>query len=302
MVSAAQHTDLVRLFRERTQPLAPLPTGVAPHLPKPSVPIKAVLFDIYGTLISSGVGDISLDQSANQSVLIRRLIEEAGFEWKVGLDDLNLAAEFNREIKADQTRTKSQDHPFPEVNILEIWETLVRAWTRPWEGPASFQEKLATLAVEYECAVNPVWPNDGFHEIVRHCKNVGLPLGIVSNAQFYTPIMLEAFLEVSLDKAGFEASLQVWSYQERRGKPDVALYEKIGQILESEFKIQRNQVIFVGNDMLKDIWAATESGFKGVLYAGDKRSLRLRHDDERCQDLSPYATITALGQIQDLLN
>jgi putative hydrolase of the HAD superfamily len=301
VVSASQHLDLVHLFRDRTHPLAPSPTGIEPHLPKASAPIKAVLFDVYGTLISSGVGDISLDQFADQSDLIRKLVDQAGFEWRADFSDHNLAAEFNQEIKADHARTMSQGHPYPEVNILEIWTTLVEGWTEPRTGKDSIRENIATLAVEYECAVNPVWPNEGFNEILHHCREASLPLGIVSNAQFYTPIMLEAFLEKSLKTAGFEAALQVWSYQERRGKPDVALYEKIGAILESEFQIHRSQVIFVGNDMLKDIWAATEAGFKGVLYAGDSRSLRLREDDERCRDLSPYATISSLGQIQHLL-
>ena len=301
MVSASQHNDLLQLFRDRTQPLIPNPTGIKPYLPETSTPIKAVLFDVYGTLISSGVGDISLDQSADQSDLIQKLVGQAGFEWRTDLADHNLAEEFNREIKADHAHTRSQGHPYPEVNILEIWTTLIKRWTEPWIGKSSIQENIAKLAVEYECAVNPVWPNKGFKDILHHCHAASLPLGIVSNAQFYTPIMLEAFLEESLETAGFETALQIWSYKERRGKPDVALYEKIGKILESEFKIQRNHVLFIGNDMLKDIWAATEVGFKGVLYAGDARSLRLRQDDKRCQNLSPYATVSSLEQIQQLL-
>ena len=52
--------------------------------------------------------------------------------------------------------------------------------------------------------------------------------------------------------------------------------------------------------MLKDIWPATQLGFKTALFAGDARSLRLREDDERCRGLKPDLVIDRLSQLAQL--
>ena len=39
----------------------------------------------------------------------------------------------------------------------------------------------------------------------------------------------------------------------------------------------------------------------GVLFAGDRHSLRLRLDDSRCRNLKPYAVVTSLSQVRELL-
>ncbi len=296
-----ESTDLIRLFTKLTKPLEHKPTDTASQLPSVPAPIKAVLFDVYGTLISSGVGDISLDQTANEDRLIHELIAKHGYEINSPEEAENLAASINREIQIEHDQSRASGAPYPEVDIREIWARVLSQRTKPHPSPREESQRIEHLAVEYECAVNPVWPNPGFAEILEFCRERKIPMGIVSNAQFYTPIMLESFLGQSLTSAGFESSLMVWSYLERRGKPDTSLYQKMAQKLRSNFGIQPHEALFVGNDMLKDIWAATEVGFKGVLYAGDERSLRLRKDDSRCQDLQAYAIISSLLEIRQLL-
>jgi putative hydrolase of the HAD superfamily len=53
--------------------------------------------------------------------------------------------------------------------------------------------------------------------------------------------------------------------------------------------------------MLKDIWCAAQAGFKTALFAGDRRSLRKREDDERCKNHRPDAVVTELAQIPPML-
>ena len=36
------------------------------------------------------------------------------------------------------------------------------------------------------------------------------------------------------------------------------------------------EVLYVGNDMLNDVYAAGQVGFRTALFAGDQRSLRMR--------------------------
>ena len=84
---------------------------------------------------------------------------------------------------------------------------------------AQFPEKhLIALATEYECRVNPVWPMPGARDCLRELAGAGLALGIVSNAQFYTPPMLQALLGESLHVSG--ASV-VCSQLRKAGNPIV---------------------------------------------------------------------------------
>ena len=51
------------------------------------------------------------------------------------------------------------------------------------------------------------------------------------------------------------------------------------------YDVQAPEVLYVGNDILNDIlkniWPAATVGWETALFAGDKRSLRLRTDDQR---------------------
>jgi putative hydrolase of the HAD superfamily len=61
--------------------------------------------------------------------------------------------------------------------------------------------------------------------------------------------------------------------------------------------VEPSAVLYVGNDMLKDIHPARSVGFRTALFAGDRRSLRLRQEDSRCRKLSPDLIVTDLGQL-----
>ncbi len=58
------------------------------------------------------------------------------------------------------------------------------------------------------------------------------------------------------------------------------------------------QVLYVGNDMLKDIVPANSVGFKTGLFAGDQRSLRLGQMTTESADL----ILTELAQIDECIS
>jgi len=74
----------------------------------------------------------------------------------------------------------------------------------------------------------------------------------------------------------------------------IAAVEKL-----EKMDISPHSVLYVGNDMLNDIYPAKTAGFKTALFAGDARSLRLRENHPQCKDLSPDIIITDLIQILD---
>ena len=120
--------------------------------------------------------------------------------------------------------------------------------------------------------------------------------GIISNAQFYTPFLFKWFLNSEIKELGFDPGLLFYSYQYEVAKPSPALFNMAAEKLYSK-GIQPGSVLFVGNDMLNDIYPAHAIGFQTALFAGDRRSLRLRADDSRCADLKPDLVLTDLEQL-----
>lgn len=285
------------LFQKLNHPLEPIPTGLEPKLDSPG-PIEAVIFDIYGTLVISGTGDISIAQTIDKETELRSILQAADWEFD---SDEKLTEQFYFLIKADHAEAKSRGAAYPEVDIREIWTRFLK--NLPGAGVRKndlSQEQVSELAIRFECAVNPVWPMPGMRDILEHLKTAGIPLGIVSNAQFYTPVMLESFTDKSILELGFEPDLCVWSYKERLGKPSVELFEKLNASLQAR-GIPADRALYIGNDMLNDIWTASQAGLKTCLFAGDKRSLRLRKNDERCRNLNPDVCATSLRQLTSFL-
>jgi len=95
---------------------------------------------------------------------------------------------------------------------------------------------------------------------------------------------------------GFDPGLVFYSYQFEVAKPSPVLFRKAAETLKAK-GIQPSDVLYLGNDMLNDIYPAKAIGFQTALFAGDKRSLRLRAGDSRCKKLTPDLVITDLIQL-----
>lgn len=164
---------------------------------------------------------------------------------------------------------------------------------------------MKSFAFIFELLSNKVWPMPNMAGTIDFLRRRKMPLGIVSNAQFYTPVIMNWFLTGKVSASALVRNiwpdLQVYSYLEKRAKPDVALFDKLALLLNRHYSIKPEQCLYVGNDMLKDVWAAKTKKFKAALFAGDRRSLRMRENDERVQSVSPDFVVTELEQIRHIV-
>ena len=197
------------------------------------MPLRVILFDIYGTLLSSAAGELHPDPA------LRNLIAQAH---------------------------AASPHPFPEIDIREIHAAL---------HPELAPDEIEALAIAHERKANPVTPMPGAAETLRQLAAKGIPLGLISNAQFYTVPVLEESLGATLTDLGIDPDLCCLSYLERRAKPDPYLFEILRDKLAKR-GIPAANVLYVGNDVRNDIDPAESCGFLTALFAGDSASLRLR--------------------------
>ncbi|MBN1687297.1 MAG: HAD family hydrolase [Spirochaetales bacterium] len=285
-------TALVRgIHEENRVELFPVPTGVIPRL-QPISGVKAVLFDVYGTLLISGSGEVGTVLEQPLSDAFREALIAAGITSPDN-DIVRRTGElFFAEIRRRHTSSLGKGIDHPEVDIIDVWQEVLRSLSI-----SSTAERCARVAVVYEVHANPVGLMPGAATTIAGLKSIGLQIGIVSNAQFFTQTLLEYELGSTLAHAGFNMGLCAYSYRWGVAKPSPALFSPVMEHLSGAFGIQPSSVMYVGNDMLNDIYTAARIGCRTCLFAGDRRSLRLRTDHRLCAHLEPDALVTELGQI-----
>jgi putative hydrolase of the HAD superfamily len=295
-----------REWLNRLRPLKPIPTGYATNT-RPLEGVGAVIFDIYGTLLISASGDVDVTEFTTAAV-------------RDALSDLHLApgAEYRipdvfRETIAEHHSRSA--HSYPEVDIVAVWGEIIeklrsaglarsgpkraaKAGAKVENGPDSGDDAdTKGIALAFELANNPVYPMPHAEAVLASLAQRGYPLGIVSNAQFFTPLVLAHFL----DDWPFAEDLTVYSYRHMRAKPDPFLFQELEGGLRLRGLAPRD-ALYVGNDMLNDVATAKAAGLKTVLFAGDRRSLRLRQKRSDLKDVKPDRAIDDLSQLLDIVS
>jgi putative hydrolase of the HAD superfamily len=263
--------------------LTPLPTSLEPGGAL-TEKIKCVLFDIYGTLFISGSGDISLAGKKSPEI---EEINQLLTKYTIRKAPQTLLNEFYRAIKTRHEELRNRGVDFPEVNIDRIWMKVLQK---------DDTDIVRQFAVEFELIVNSVYPMPNLEKMLSACRHRNILMGVISNAQFYTPYLFKWFLNSDLNDLGFDPDLIFYSYRFEVAKPSPVLFRLAAEKLEAK-GIPPSCVLYLGNDMLNDIYPAKGIGFQTALFAGDKRSLRLRSDDPRCKNLSADLVITDLSQL-----
>lgn len=285
-------------FKTLSEPLDPVPTNTQHSLSKLEG-IKAVIFDFYGTLFISGVGDIGIDDGKSDAGLLLNAFEGVGIEIadaKAGARGYEI---YNKVVTDEIQELKASGIPYPEPDIRKVWRNVLNQMHAEDLIPTSTSpDQHDRMAVEFEARMNPIWPMPDLKVTLDELKSRSFQLGIISNSQFYTPIAFEALTNRSLKDLGFNDALLHWSFEESRKKPGLVFYEhfleKAGKALP---ELKAENYLYVGNDMLKDVYPANEVGMKTALFAGDARSLKWHKEDSRTKNLSPDIIITELRQI-----
>jgi putative hydrolase of the HAD superfamily len=297
--------EYIKELLDNTEPLEPISTNVAPEYRKDNS-IRAVVFDIYGTLLISSSGDI------DQAEISTKNLEIALSSSNIEVVDNSVTAlehilyDFEYTIKICHQEARKNDVPYPEIDILSIWEIVLLHARRKKIINFNGEANIMQMTCVFELLSNKTYPMPGMVDIIQKLSDKGMPIGIVSNAQFYTPIVMNYHLKRSIDLVEeikfFDKELTVFSYKLGIGKPDTKLFDELTPVLRKKYNLEPEEVLFVGNDMLKDIYTSNKVGFKTALYAGDKRSLRMREDRDETKGLKPDYVITELNQLFEIIN
>lgn len=291
-------SELKERFRTLSSPLKPEVTNTEPAL-KQLDGINAVIFDFYGTLYISGVGDIGIDDGKSDALLLLEAFKSIGLDIKEDRAGKRGYEIYDKIVTEQLQDLKASGIPYPEPDIRIVWRNVLnQMYAENLIKTPTNDTHHTRMAVEFEARMNPIWPMPDLDETLDKLSSRGFELGIISNSQFYTPIAFEALSGRSLEDLGFNLNLLHWSYEESRKKPGLVFYESFLSKAKDELPdFSAENYLYVGNDMLKDVYPASELGMKTALFAGDARSLKWRKDNPRTRDLKPDIIITELKQI-----
>ncbi|NCU35034.1 HAD family hydrolase [Candidatus Falkowbacteria bacterium] len=288
--------------------LQPIPTAVEPRLDKIEG-IKAIIFDIYGTLVVSASGDINQIDLSQENM--RTALKEADYllqekDPKKGEKVVaELLQQFVDILQKHQQQLRDSGTPFPEADIRQVWDEWLQYAIGKKYITTNGASDITHLTFVFEMLSNKIHPMPGMLEVLHYFHDRKYPMGIVSNAQFYTPVMMNFFIDGQARDTEslplFNDDITQFSYSLRKAKPDRTLFAPVLKALKENYGIAPHESVFVGNDMYNDIYPAQDLGMKTVFFAGDKRALRLREDKAEVKNVRPDAVITELLQLTRII-
>ncbi|MCL2793218.1 MAG: HAD family hydrolase [Spirochaetaceae bacterium] len=260
--------------------------------------IKAILFDLYGTLFISEAGDIATCFEKKDSSFFYKTFKICGIkEFDNNNDISKFIIFFYNTILYKHKIARENGNLTPEIDIRDIWQETLSNF-----GITRNSCEIEKIAVIHESIVNKTWPMPRLKNILDFISKKGIPMGIISNAQFYSEHLFKAHLKKSPFELGFLKSLCYYSYNKKVAKPGKAMFEEALSEIKKEKNIISEEILYVGNDMLNDIKPATLLGMKTCLFAGDKRSLRLRTEHKEIKNIKPDYVITKLCMLKEILS
>lgn len=210
--------------------------------------IRAVVFDIYGTLLIAPPGGVRPDPFADP--VLREILRNF---------DHTPPASPSGELHAAVLRHHATAGVgFPEVDVRVLWREILDL--PPGTDTTALVEAL-------EAAWHPTRPMPGAEQIIGNLARSGISLGMISNAQSNTLASLGGIADL------FAPELTILSYQHGVAKPAPVLFELLADRLAGR-GITAAETLVVGNDPLHDILPAAAAGFQTALFTGHPDSLR----------------------------
>ncbi|MFW5828747.1 MAG: HAD family hydrolase [Planctomycetota bacterium] len=290
--------DVIAQIRTASSALKPRPTETEAVL-RPVPGIRVVLWDIYGTLLISASGDVGSADAQGRGTAMHQALRSIGLRPSGAPHAA--AEQLLAAIKRFQHEVGMQGVPAPEVEIRQCWrDCCARLLALGLLDSLPREQDLAPLALAYELASNPCWPMPDARRVLSALQRAGLRQGIISNAQFYTPLLFPALFRAEIPDLGIDPELCWFSYEHLRAKPDTWLFRQALERLAHR-GIGAQQCLYIGNDMRNDMLPASQMGLRTALFAGDARSLRWRREHPQASTVQPDLVLTCLSQLPDCI-
>ncbi len=285
-----------------------------PHLKRLSN-IRAVTFSVYGTLVAISGGELYIVHP--QKFIMETALEKTIHEFKMwqsmsrkpGKPSEYMGKIYEQMLDEVRIARSGKGERFPEVRSDEIWRRIVgRLLKNEYEYDAPFYGSVEQLGEKigyfFHTSLQGIGPQAGAFDALKSLKEKGLALGLVADAQCFTPVQLLRAMNKQA-KIGrlseiIDSELMALSCDVAGKKPSQRLFRALlGPLAERD--IATNQVLHVGSSVANDVVPARRLGFQTALYAGDKSSVSASNEQLSEAASRPDVLITDLGQLAQIV-
>ena len=301
--------------RDLPWPMAPEPepAKARPHL-APLPGLRAVLWNVYGTLLCIGEGELKfeLDNTMIMEIALEKTIHEFkmwnSMSRKPGQPSAYMREIYQRVLN-ELRLAPSPGEKYPEIAAERIWENIIKKLFQKeytfdavkYGALGEFSKKVAYFfhASQQGTACYP-----GAAEALNGIAAAGLVQGLLGDAQCFTHVQLQRGLrkqDEGLNLHEIIPPVKRWLSAERKArKPSESLFRAALRSLESE-GIEPREVLHVGSNLARDIAPAKKLGMRTGLFAGDKASLSATAEQLKDPLHRPDVLITDLTQIAQVV-
>lgn len=302
--------------RQLLWPAAPQtePAKATPYL-APLTGIKAVTWNVYGTLLTIADGQLLLQhpQAIRMQVAMEKTIHEfnmwssmtrrPGEPWEYFLPKYNSAVE-------DARLTGGwQKGDFPEVNSAHVWRKLIdmlskKDFAYDVDRYGDWDELAEKVAFFFQRCLQGIQGAKSALRVVTEVAAAGLKQGLLAESQPYTLAqLLRGFEEQGrlppLTDV-FSPGCLILTHELGVRKPSASLFQ-LSRARFAQLKLEPEEVLYVSSRLTDDLAVAKQYGFRTALFAGDKLSLKASAADCKDPALKPDRLLTKLDQIRGLL-
>jgi hypothetical protein len=289
-------------------PTAPKVEPVKAKPAVPQLPVKAIFWNVYGTLLAVPKGELLFEPELDfvMDVALDKVIKEFNM-WQSMSRKPGAPSAYMKELykKAfDQVRLTN-----PEIVSEKIWDDVYGKLLKKdyaydagqFGPPAEYVKKITYF---YHASIQGFGAYPGAADAVRAVAEAGKSNGLLADGQSFTPTQIfKAFREQdpSFEMAvGFPPVLRFLSAEKKAKKSSDAFWKAAVELCRSR-GWEPHQVLHVGSSIARDIAPAKKAGFRTALFAGDKASFAATKEQIMDPATKPDALITELPQILEAL-
>lgn len=270
---------VARKYLERLKPITTVPINMEENPPR-DFSYKAVLFDIYGTMLTSrAVSD------EHRATAIAEICAEVFPDLSPPSSHCchRIKNTFYQHLTYSYNSLKMKEGRTSEVDFRNIWAQVLQKELSLGKG--EYLQQVELFALLYAVTTHLTWPQPGLLDTIKGLAAKNIPMGVISNSQFYTPITVNYFLGCEVTFSSyvipyFFKELTFYSFQHGYVKPEDYFFLEAKEQLADK-GINPNETLYVGNDYRNDIDSANRNGFRSVLYAGDQTTCRANHPNAK---------------------
>ncbi|MFO0823624.1 MAG: HAD family hydrolase [Gemmataceae bacterium] len=308
-------------YIERLDTRTDLPWPAAPKIDpvkaKPSgseMPVKAVFWTVYGTLVAIPGGEIQYEHQHDfvTDAALEKVIKEFkmwnSMSRKPGAPSAYMKELFRKALTTLQM-AGSGGEKHPEVQAERVWDDIIKKllqkdYTYDVGMYGSMPDYVKKITYFYHASIQGTGPYPGAAETLRMLADRGVVQGLLADGQCFTPGQLQRCLkqqDSGLELAGvIPESLRLISADKKAKKPSETLF-KAAVAVAGGRGLSPSEVLHVGSSLTRDIAPAKKAGFRTALYAGDKNSLAATPEQLKDPATRPDVLLTELPQILEVI-